>query len=106
MERVETIRPIILETRPPGELQSQVSKASLALIKDRSAKKAMAFDVQYNFRLTFCCSEKLVCLKTLDRSDGIKRICLRYRDYIIRNRIHAKLTLEEVLHHVLVTELG
>ena len=66
----------------------------------------MAFDVQYHFRLTFCCSEKLVRLKTLDRREGVKRIRLCHRDHIVRNWIDAKLPLEEVLHHVLVTKLG
>ena len=66
----------------------------------------MAFDVQYHFRLTFCCSEKLIRLKTLDRREGVKRIRLCYRDHIVWNGIDAKLTLEEVLHNVLITKLG
>ena len=66
----------------------------------------MTFDVQYHFRLAFCCSEKLVRLKTLDSRQGVKRVRLCHREHIVRNGIDAKLTLEEVLHHVLVTQLG
>ena len=66
----------------------------------------MAFDVQYHFRLAFSCGEKLVRLKALDGRQGIKRVRLCHREHIVRNRIDAELTLEEVLHHVLVTQLG
>ena len=66
----------------------------------------MTFDVQHHFRLAFSCGEKLIRLETFDRREGVKRIRLCHRDHIVRNGIDAELTLEEVLHHVLVTQLG
>ena len=66
----------------------------------------MTFDVQYHFRLAFSCGEKLIRLKALDGRQGIKRVRLCHREHIVRNRIDAELPLEEVLHHVLVTQLG
>ena len=66
----------------------------------------MAFDVQYDFRLTFCCREKLVCLKTFDRRESVKGIRLCHRDHIVRNRINAELPLVEILHDIFIAELG
>ena len=65
----------------------------------------MALNVQHHFRLTFCGGEEIVRLKTLDPGESKKRICLCYCDDVVRNGINPKLSLEEILHHVLVAQL-
>src|SRR5206468_281246 len=76
MERVETIGAVILETGVLGKLEPQICKAGLTFIKDRTAKKRVALDVQYHFRLAFRGSEEVVRLKTLDAGESENRICL------------------------------
>ena len=66
----------------------------------------MPFDVEYHFRLTFRSGEEIVCLKTLDPGEGEKRVYFCQRYHIVWNRIDPKFSLKEVLHHVLVTQLG
>src|SRR5437764_6126470 len=66
----------------------------------------MPFDVEHNFRLTFRGGEKTVGLKTLDPGEGENRVYFCKRYHIVWNRINPKFSLEKVLHHVLVTELG
>src|SRR5438045_9375911 len=66
----------------------------------------MPFDVEHNFRLTFRGGEKTVGLKTLDPSEGENRVYFCKRYHIVWNRINPKFSLEKVLHHVLVNELG
>src|SRR4030095_1148184 len=83
-----------------------MSKAGLAFIKNGSAKKPVTFDVQYYFRRTFCRSEKLIRLKTLNACQSEERVRFGQAEDVVWNRINAKLTLEEVLHHVSVSQLG
>src|SRR4029450_5639675 len=66
----------------------------------------MTFDVQYYFRLAFSCGEKLIRLKTFDRRERIKRIRLCHREHIVWNGIDAELPLKEILHNILIAELG
>ena len=60
MECVETLGAIILETRVLGKLEPQICEAGLTLIKDGTAKKAVALDVQYDFGRAFCGGEEVV----------------------------------------------
>src|ERR1700749_3994409 len=98
MEGIEPIRAIILEARALRELEPQISKAGFAFVKNGTSKKAVAFDVQYDFRRTFCRGKKLICLKTFDSRQGVEIVGLGDREHIVRDRVDAKLTLEEVLH--------
>src|SRR5262245_25936097 len=66
----------------------------------------MAFDVEHHLRLAFRRGKEIVCLKTLDAGESENRVYLRECDHIVWNRIDPKLALEEILHHVLVTQLG
>src|SRR6266404_4023332 len=106
MERVETLRAVILDTRTFRELEPQIGKAGLAFVKYRPAKERVPFDVEYHFRLAFRSGEEIVCLKKLDPGEGKNRVYFCHRDHIVWNRINPKFSLEEILHHVLVTQLG
>jgi hypothetical protein len=64
----------------------------------------MTLNVQYHFRRTFCCGEKVVRLKTLDACKGEKRVCLSQCDHIVWHRIDSELTRIEILHNVLIAQ--
>src|ERR1700752_3916305 len=106
MERVETLRAVILDTRVFRKLEPQIRKSGFAFVKYRPAKERVPFDVEYHFRLAFRSGEEIVCLKTLDPGQREKRIYFCQRYDIVWNRINPKFSLEKVLHHVLVTHLG
>src|SRR4029077_14436145 len=106
MEGIKTVSAIVLDTRPFWEFYPQIGKAGFAFVKYRPAKQRVPFDVEYHFRLTFRGGEEIVCLKTLDPGKGENRVYLCQCHHIVGHRINPKFSLEEVLHHVLVTQLG
>src|SRR4029450_7548538 len=106
MERIESGAAIILKTRVLRELSPQLSKARFAFVENRSPKKGMTLDVQYNFWQTLRLLEKLVRLKTRNPGEGVNWIRLRQRNHIVRNGIDAKFPLVEILHQESITEFG
>src|SRR4029453_11687138 len=106
MERIESGAAIVLKTRVLRELSPQLSKAGFAFVENRSPKKGMPLNVQYDFRQTFRCLEKLVRLKTRNPGESVNWIRLRQRNHIVRNGIDAKFRLVEILHHELIAKFG
>jgi hypothetical protein len=87
-------------------LEPQIGETGFAFVKYRPAKERVPFDVEYDFRLAFRGGEEIVRLKTLDPGEGENRVYFCQRYYVVWNRINPKLSLEKILHHVLVTQLG
>src|SRR5437667_6131756 len=105
MNVIETDGTVILKARAVGKCSLQIGKSAFAFVENWSAKKRVALNVQDHFRQAFGLVEELVCLKTHDSCQGIKRVRLRDCDHVVRNRIDTKLALVEILHHERIAQL-
>ena len=87
-------------------MEPQVGKPGFSFVKYRATEERVPFDVEHHFRLPFGSGEEIVRLKTFDPGERENGVYFSQRHDVVWTRINPKFSLEEVLHHVLVTELG
>src|SRR6202040_2823310 len=102
---IEADGAVILKARSVGKCSLQIGKSGFAFVENGSAEKRVALNIQDHFRQTLGLVEELVRLKTHDSRQGVERVGLGNRDHIVWNRIDAKLTLVEILHHERIAQL-
>src|SRR4051812_41763747 len=106
MERINSQRAVIMESRAILEAAAQLPDGVLTLIKNRTAKERLAPDVERHFGKALRRFEKIVGLKAGQPGERVIGAPLRYRHNIVRLRIEPELALEKILQNVGVAQLG
>src|SRR5947199_9024079 len=105
MESIETSAAIIFKAGTFRELQPQVSEARFAFIENWSAEECVPLNVQYYFRQALGCLEEFIRLKTRDPPQRNNGVGLCQSEDVVRNRIHTKFPLTNILHDVWIAHI-
>ena len=95
-----------MKSRAIGETSTELGNAVLALVKNRTAKERLARDIECHFRQPLRRIKEFVGLKTAERGEGITGIPLCDRNDVVRLWIELEFTLEKILEHEFVAQLG